>query len=151
MNRRDEKGYSTNRINPLLAKCFRCGYEWIPRNEKIRTCAKCRSPYWDKARNSKEHSKMRIWALGIIQNAKYKGYIGKPKNQKCVDCGKKATDWEHRNYSRPLIVEPICRSCNLRRGSSLNFNPKSCPRCKARLDAKKVAGKADSVKSENKN
>ena len=35
---------------------------------------------------------------------------------KCVDCGNEATCWEHRDYSRPLDVDPICQSCNVRRG-----------------------------------
>lgn len=70
-------------------------------------------------------------------NAKHRGFIGKPNGQKCVDCGKRAEQWEHRNYARPLMVEPTCISCNLKRGNSNNKAPKSCPRCKARLDSKK--------------
>lgn len=35
---------------------------------------------------------------------------------KCVDCGAVATQYEHRNYGRPLDVEPVCRTCNVRRG-----------------------------------
>lgn len=34
----------------------------------------------------------------------------------CVDCGKPACDYDHRDYSKPLQVEPVCRSCNLLRG-----------------------------------
>lgn len=34
----------------------------------------------------------------------------------CVDCGKPATVYEHRDYSRPLDVEPVCGGCNARRG-----------------------------------
>ncbi len=36
----------------------------------------------------------------------------------CVDCGVRATDWEHRDYSAPLVVEPVCRSCNCLRGAA---------------------------------
>lgn len=36
----------------------------------------------------------------------------------CVDCGKRATDYEHRDYNKPKEVEPVCRSCNLWRGSA---------------------------------
>jgi len=36
----------------------------------------------------------------------------------CVDCGARATDWEHRDYSAPLAVEPVCRSCNCLRGAA---------------------------------
>lgn len=34
----------------------------------------------------------------------------------CVDCGAQARDWDHRDYSKPLDVEPVCRGCNVRRG-----------------------------------
>ena len=31
-------------------KCNRCKYEWISKKKKPKTCAKCRSPYWNKKR-----------------------------------------------------------------------------------------------------
>lgn len=34
----------------------------------------------------------------------------------CVDCGKPAKNYDHREYARPLDVQPVCRSCNLKRG-----------------------------------
>lgn len=34
----------------------------------------------------------------------------------CVDCGAQADCYDHRDYSRPLAVEPVCFSCNLVRG-----------------------------------
>ncbi len=33
--------------------CTRCGYSWNPRKEIVRTCAGCRSPYWDIPRKLK--------------------------------------------------------------------------------------------------
>jgi predicted Zn-ribbon and HTH transcriptional regulator len=30
--------------------CLRCGHTWIPKVPHPITCAKCRSPYWDKPR-----------------------------------------------------------------------------------------------------
>ena len=29
-------------------KCKRCSAKWVPRKADIRTCPKCRSPYWDR-------------------------------------------------------------------------------------------------------
>lgn len=37
----------------------------------------------------------------------------------CVDCGKPAEIYEHRDYSRPLDVEPTCVSCNRHRGTAI--------------------------------
>lgn len=44
------------------------------------------------------------------------GLIPKAKSLDCVDCGLKAHDYDHRDYSRPLDVVPVCRGCNIRRG-----------------------------------
>lgn len=30
-----------------IIQCFRCDHQWPSKLEKPRTCAKCRSPYWD--------------------------------------------------------------------------------------------------------
>lgn len=38
----------------------------------------------------------------------------------CVDCGAVAEVYDHRDYSKPLDVQPVCRSCNLKRGPGLN-------------------------------
>jgi hypothetical protein len=35
---------------------------------------------------------------------------------KCVDCGEPASMYDHRDYSKPLEVSPVCRSCNWERG-----------------------------------
>jgi hypothetical protein len=35
---------------------------------------------------------------------------------RCVDCGDWANNWEHRDYSKPLEVDPVCDSCNFKRG-----------------------------------
>jgi len=33
-------------------KCLRCDHEWVPRKEEVRICPKCKSPYWDRERES---------------------------------------------------------------------------------------------------
>lgn len=34
-------------------KCFRCGHEWRPKKMGIpKVCPKCKSPYWDRPKNS---------------------------------------------------------------------------------------------------
>lgn len=34
----------------------------------------------------------------------------------CVDCGMPAKEYDHRDYTRPLDVVPVCGSCNSKRG-----------------------------------
>ncbi len=36
----------------------------------------------------------------------------------CVDCGAAADRYDHRDYSKPLDVVPVCRGCNKRRGAA---------------------------------
>jgi hypothetical protein len=39
----------------------------------------------------------------------------------CVDCEKnRATSYDHRDYAKPLQVEPVCRRCNKIRGAARN-------------------------------
>lgn len=113
--------YLSVRWNPNFVKCFRCKHEWIPRTENPQTCAKCRSPYWNKARDKKNYKEMQLNAALVVQQFIHKKLISKPGNYKCVDCGKPAVHWEHRDYSKPMSIEPVCRSCNKKRSSSNNL------------------------------
>lgn len=38
----------------------------------------------------------------------------------CVDCGQPATCYDHRYYSLPLEVDPVCTKCNINRGPALD-------------------------------
>src|SRR3990167_5820689 len=35
---------------------------------------------------------------------------------KCTDCQDRATTYDHREYKKPLEVDPVCKSCNAARG-----------------------------------
>ena len=35
----------------------------------------------------------------------------------CADCGAVADRYDHRNYARPLEVDPVCATCNQLRGA----------------------------------
>lgn len=41
----------------------------------------------------------------------------------CIDCGAVATCYDHRYYSKPLDVQPVCKSCNKTRGHALDVAP----------------------------
>lgn len=43
------------------------------------------------------------------------------RGQKCHFCGEAASGYEHRDYSRPFNVRPICRSCNWKLGPAGKF------------------------------
>lgn len=42
---------------------------------------------------------------------------------KCTDCWHPATDYDHRDYTSPLTVDPVCRGCNVRRGQGAPLLP----------------------------
>lgn len=46
-------------------RCLRCGYEWYPYHQgRPVTCAKCRSPYWDKPRRGPKNDRLPC-AMGV--------------------------------------------------------------------------------------
>lgn len=42
----------------------------------------------------------------------------------CVDCGNPAAEYDHRDYRQPLDVQPVCRSCNQKRGPGKHKDPR---------------------------
>lgn len=55
-------------------------------------------------------------AIAEVRKAIRRGALRHPKLLLCVDCGRQAFDYDHRDYSRPLMVAPVCRRCNVLRG-----------------------------------
>lgn len=53
------------------------------------------------------------------------GQLRPIKDCMCVDCGAQAEHYEHRDYSKPLQVEPTCRRCNFRRGPAAGSDVRS--------------------------
>ena len=64
------------------------------------------------------------YAWRLVSVAKERGHLPNLKRAviSCVDCGGRATTYDHRNYEYPLWVAAVCRQCNLRRGPGLNRN-----------------------------
>lgn len=58
-------------------------------------------------------------AGGIVQSEIRSGRLPKACSEKCLDCGSQAVDYDHRDYNFPLTVEPVCRSCNIKRGPAI--------------------------------
>jgi hypothetical protein len=65
---------------------------------------------------AQQHKKLCAVACSKVGNAIRRGLIPPAKAFACVDCGGPARDYDHRDYSKPLAVEPVCHPCNLRRG-----------------------------------
>lgn len=58
-----------------------------------------------------------VRAANHLWMAIHDGKIPRPENAgPCVDCGKRAQVYDHRDYTKPLDVVPVCRGCNNKRG-----------------------------------
>ena len=65
--------------------------------------------WWQQRSHALVHAAIK---RGLLPNLKAGGYA-------CADCGKTALEYDHRDYGRPFDVEPVCRSCNKRRGTAI--------------------------------
>lgn len=58
-------------------------------------------------------------AQNVVAQLKRLGKLDDAKQFPCVDCGRRAVEYDHRDYNRPDDVVPVCRSCNLQRGPAV--------------------------------
>ncbi len=89
-------------------------------------CVKCGAVTW-RGHSSKYCQqcdliveKINLWAMGRVANAVKAGKLPPVRTLTCVDCGAPAVGYDHRDYSKPLDVQPVCRRCNWKRGPA-NF------------------------------
>lgn len=57
-----------------------------------------------------------------VRRAVVSGQLPRVKTLTCVDCGKPARCYDHRDYTKPLDVAPVCFSCNTRRGPAYPYS-----------------------------
>lgn len=60
-------------------------------------------------------------AFDCVKAAIRNGLMPRAKDLKCIDCGSMATEYDHRNYTRPIEVDPVCHGCNMRRGPAFPY------------------------------
>jgi hypothetical protein len=60
-------------------------------------------------------------AAAAVAKAVKSGQLLPAKQQKCTDCSAQAQCYDHRDYRKPLDVEPVCALCNLKRGPSIDL------------------------------
>jgi len=111
---------SRMRNNPKTYVCSRCSAEFLafPIGRHWR-CRKCALQGYAAQREA------RAWVTRAVKL----GRLLPATSHRCVDCGAWATCWEHRNYDKPLNVEPTCDSCNHKRGpASFADRPTPLPR-----------------------
>lgn len=72
--------------------------------------------------NRKNLKKLRNNASAAVSRAVKNGNLPRLDGIiKCKDCGIQASEYDHRNYTKPLEVEPVCGDCNKKRGKGFPF------------------------------
>ena len=106
--------------------CDTCGC-YINEDEasgmKVFRCEECRPQVTlDKCRKYREDNPFIIAAHNAVTNAKSRKELPHLDGSiDCVDCGRPARHYDHRYYTKPLDVEPVCASCNVKRGSAYDL------------------------------
>ena len=93
----------------------------------MRICAHCSKPITEDLHgNCKYHHACSIKRVmmsykcsQIVLKAIRRGELKRADEFECVDCGKPAYCYDHRDYSKPLDVDPVCNGCNIRRGPAI--------------------------------
>lgn len=89
--------------------CLYCGASLNEYHPMQRMCGGCAS----------KRSSLQNKAAFTVYRAVKAGLIPAAHTLQCVDCGKPAQCWDHRNYDEPMVIEPTCRGCNKTRGPAL--------------------------------
>jgi hypothetical protein len=106
---------------PRKCVCAVCGVVDLRKGCTARyLCSSCR---FEEVKKNRIHARQffsgkesagRDVALAISE-----GKIKRPSSYQCVDCGAQAGEYDHRDYSQPLDVAPVCRKCNHHRGLAI--------------------------------
>lgn len=94
----------------IAIQCRACGQEFKSDNRNVRHYGNCCG--------SRMHMAGRR-ATGRVALAIQRGELPPPRTTECVDCGRPAEVYDHRDYLQPLKVDAVCRRCNYRRGPAV--------------------------------
>lgn len=94
--------------------CGGCGKQYVThkRSRHNRLCGHC----WVAMQ------RLAARAATVVARAIAAGLLVKAKNLSCTDCDSPAYGYDHRDYSKPLEVQPVCRRHNAKRGHAAPFN-----------------------------
>ena len=97
-----------------------------PNSLSTKRCLICETDY--QGRHNQMFCEYRCQRIGVkiqlrasyeVWKAVRRGDLPPAKALRCTDCGSPALEYDHRNYGKPLEVQPVCRLCNVRRGPAL--------------------------------
>lgn len=90
--------------------CQHCGnsYEHHRHKSAATRCESCREI----------HCILAGRCSSAVTTAEYNDRLQDPKTMRCIDCGNSANVYDHRDYLKPLSVDPVCNTCNIRRAGA---------------------------------
>jgi len=103
--------------------CAVCETGTVKRHHMAKLCRPCLASWGKRTGASQANAK--------VAAAVRRGDLPPAKDCKCVDCGGAARDYDHRDYNKPLEVQPVCRSCNKLRGPALPLLALAQPEARA--------------------
>jgi DNA-directed RNA polymerase subunit RPC12/RpoP len=96
-----------------------------PRAQRTIVCAECQTTFTRDAVGSARvihcdrcrHERFAVQkrAANALSNGLRHGLVESYMGKACVDCCEPAQCLDHRDYTKPLEVEPVCLSCNFYR------------------------------------
>jgi hypothetical protein len=115
------------------------------RRESARRAVETRrrnNPDWGRPNDTARYECWKAKAHAIVHLAVEQGILPSLRggDYACSDCGGVASEYDHRDYAAPLVVEPVCRRCNILRGSAAWPHP-------ARFQFAKLAPPATQAKA----
>jgi len=110
---RDE---NANDDKPVFSRlCESCSADVSFRHHLARFCLDCADSRRARRTYSpplNDNQKARV----VTNYAVKVGFLPPPTDYFCMDCGADAECYDHRDYKKPLEVDPVCLRCNSRRG-----------------------------------
>lgn len=101
----------------LWMNCSSCGERTLAASASQKFCSACAKSAYRQCRDRWGRDRpLATKAASLVNRAIQDGEIPPARGQKCVDCGGSADRYDHRDYTKPLWVEPVCHGCNRRRG-----------------------------------
>ena len=98
----------------MIPFCSFCNTEIVGRHHLAKVCFSCSDHSTDKTGV--------MSAIKAVKKAVKDGLLAPVKTLFCIDCGKPAECYDHRDYNKPIDVVPVCRKCNFRRGSAISLS-----------------------------
>ena len=109
--------------------CLRCGKPTVrPCQAFQHLCVRCSGEHYYEG----DRARARLGA------AVKSGKISPAHTKMCVDCGYQAQVHDHRDYTKPLEVDPVCKSCNGYRGMAKDSQLRVIPKIFLKYDDHKL-------------